>query len=80
LAQEQQQYQLTLNLDQQVHFAQLASSQIRSRYVNGAMEFLRVLSALLSQQSLERSRLLAQQQLIDYRINLYRALAGGRIR
>jgi hypothetical protein len=41
------------------------------------MDFLRVLSALLSQQSLERSRLLAQQQLIDFRINLYRALSGS---
>lgn len=78
LIQEHQQYQLALNLDKQVQLSQLASAQIRSRYVYGAMDFLRVLSALLSQQSLERNSLLAQQQLIDYRINLYRALASGR--
>ncbi len=78
LIQEHQQYQFAMNLDKQVQLSQQASAQIRSRYVYGAMDFLRVLSALLSQQTLERSRLLAQQQLIDYRINLYRALAGGR--
>lgn len=78
LIQEHQQYQLALNLDKQVQLSQLATAQIRSRYVYGAMDFLRVLSTLLSQQSLERNRLLAQQQLIDYRINLYRALASGR--
>ncbi len=78
LIQEHQQYQLTLNLNKQVQLSQLATVQIRSRYVYGAMDFLRVLSALLSQQNLERNRLLAQQQLIDYRINLYRALASGR--
>ncbi len=78
LIQEHQQYQLTLNLDKQVQLSKLAADQIRSRYVFGAMDFLRVLSSLLSQQTLERNRLSAQQQLIDYRINLYRALAGGR--
>lgn len=78
LIQEHQQYQFAMNLDKQVQLSQQASAQIRSRYVYGAMDFLRVLSALLSQQTLERSRLLAQQQLIDYRINLYRALAGGK--
>ncbi|WP_340122068.1 efflux transporter outer membrane subunit [Methylobacter svalbardensis] len=78
LIQEHQQYQLALNLDRQVQLSQQASAQIRSRYIYGAMDFLRVLSALLSQQSLERNSLLAQQQLIDYRINLYRALASGR--
>ncbi|MDP3877889.1 MAG: efflux transporter outer membrane subunit [Methylobacter sp.] len=78
LIQEHQQYQLVLNLDQQVQLSQQASSQIRFRYIYGAMDFLRVLSALLSQQNLERNSLLAQQQLIDYRISLYRALASGR--
>lgn len=77
LTQEHQQYQLVINLDKQVQLSQQASTQIRSRYVYGAMDFLRVLSALLSQQSLERDRLLAQQQLIDFRINLYRALSGS---
>lgn len=77
LIQENQQRQLIEHLDQQVTLSQQASDQIRLRYVYGAMDFLRVLTAFLSQQSVERNRLRAQQQLIDYRINLYRALAGG---
>jgi NodT family efflux transporter outer membrane factor (OMF) lipoprotein len=76
LIQEQQQRALINQLDQQVKLSQLATGQIRLRYSYGALEFLRLLSALLSQQSVERNRLRAQQQLIDYRINLYRALAG----
>ena len=77
LIQEHQQHQLINQLDKQVKLSQQATEQIRSRYVYGAIDFLRVLTALLSQQNLERSRLRAQHQLFDYRINLYRALAGG---
>ncbi|MGZ8227787.1 MAG: efflux transporter outer membrane subunit [Methylococcaceae bacterium] len=77
LVQERQQQQLVASLDKQVQLSQQASEQIRSRYINGAMDFLRVLTAILSQQNLERSLLQAQQQLIDYRIALYRALSGG---
>ncbi|PPD47110.1 MAG: hypothetical protein CTY13_06055 [Methylobacter sp.] len=77
LIQEHQQNQFLSNLDEQVRLAQLATAQIQSRYVNGAIDFLRLLTAQLSQQNLERNRLSAQQQLIDFRINLYRALSGG---
>jgi NodT family efflux transporter outer membrane factor (OMF) lipoprotein len=76
LVQERQQRLLVANLAKQVQLSTQASSMIRLRYINGAIDFLRVLSAVLSQQSLERSLLQAQVQLIGYRINLYRALAG----
>jgi NodT family efflux transporter outer membrane factor (OMF) lipoprotein len=76
LVQERQQHQVVSNLVTQVQLARQASSIIRLRYINGAIDFLRVLSALLSQQSLERNLLQAQVQLIEFRINLYRALAG----
>jgi outer membrane protein TolC len=76
LVQERQQQLLVSNLEHQVTLAKRASELIRLRYINGAMDFLRVLSALLSQQSLERSLLQNRQQLIEYRISLYRALAG----
>lgn len=76
LVQERQQRLLVTNLETQVQLARQASTLIRLRYINGAIDFLRVLSALLSQQSLERSLLQAQVQLIEYRISLYRALAG----
>ncbi len=76
LVQEQQQHFVVANLQRQVELARQASGIIRMRYINGISDFLRVLSALLSQQSLERNLLQAQQQLITYRVNLYRALAG----
>lgn len=76
LAQERQQHAVVANLERQVELAGQAASIIRMRYINGVSDFLRVLSALLSQQSLERNLLQARQQLIAYRINLYRALAG----
>ncbi len=76
LVQERQQRLFVANLGKQVQLASQASSMIRLRYINGAIDFLRVLSAVLSQQSLERNLLQAQVQLIEYRINLYRALAG----
>jgi NodT family efflux transporter outer membrane factor (OMF) lipoprotein len=76
LVQERQQRLLVTNLEKQVQLASQASTMIRLRYINGAIDFLRVLSAVLSQQSLERNLLQAQVQLIEYRINLYRALAG----
>jgi outer membrane protein TolC len=41
------------------------------------MDYLRVLSAQLDLQSFERKRINAEQQLIQYRIDLYKALAGG---
>lgn len=76
LVQERQQRFFVENLGKQVQLARQASNLIRLRYINGAIDFLRVLSAILSQQSLERSLLQAQIQLIEFRINLYRALAG----
>lgn len=76
LVQERQQHKAVENLAGQVELARQASNLIRLRYINGAIDFLRVLSALLSQQSLERSLLQNRQQLIGYRISLYRALAG----
>jgi len=76
LIQEKQQQLLVQNLTQQVQLAQESSERIRERYLFGAMDFLRVLSAQIAQQNLERSLLQAQQQLFDYRIALYKASAS----
>ncbi|MGB4498821.1 MAG: efflux transporter outer membrane subunit [Methylococcaceae bacterium] len=75
LIQEKQQQLLVQNLTQQVELAQESSERIRARYLFGAMDFFRVLSAELALQNLERLLLQAQQQLFDYRIALYKALA-----
>jgi NodT family efflux transporter outer membrane factor (OMF) lipoprotein len=75
LIQEKQQQLLVQNLTQQVKLARESSERIRARYLFGAMDFFRVLSAELALQNLERNLLQAQQQLFDYRIALYKALA-----
>jgi NodT family efflux transporter outer membrane factor (OMF) lipoprotein len=77
LIQEKQQRQLVQNLMQQLQLSQDASQRIRERYLFGAMDFLRILSADVTSQNLERSLLQAQQQLFDYRIALYKALASN---
>jgi len=77
LSQEQQQQQLVVSLTKQLYYSQQATTQIRLRFSYGAIDFLRVLSLQISQQALERRQILAQRQLIEYRIHLYRALAGG---
>ncbi|MDD5228495.1 MAG: TolC family protein [Methylococcales bacterium] len=77
LIQEKQQQQLVQNLTQQVKLSQEASERIRARYLFGAMDFLRILLADTTSQNLERTLLQAQQQLFDYRIALYKALASG---
>lgn len=77
LIQEQQQQQLLSSLNKQYELSQQATKQIRLRYIYGSMDFLRVLTTQINQQSLERSRLSAQRQLIEFRINLYRSLAGS---
>ena len=41
------------------------------------MDFTRYLTTLLAHQRLQRTHLQAQRQRVDYRIDLYRALAGS---
>lgn len=77
LINEKQQRIVLANLDKQREFAHLANEQIQLRYRYGDMDYLRVLSAQLDLQSIERKRIKAEQQLIQYRINLYKALAGS---
>lgn len=77
LIKEQQQALLVSSLDKQLALSQQAYQQIQLRYRYGGMDFLRVLSARLSVQTLERSQIRAERELIDFRIDLYKALAGG---
>lgn len=77
LIQEQQQWLFVDRVEQQLILSRQANKQLQLRYQYGGMDFLRVLSARLSVQTLERSRIRAERELIDFRINLYKALAGG---
>ncbi|MGR9053638.1 MAG: efflux transporter outer membrane subunit [Gammaproteobacteria bacterium] len=77
LVRESRQHQRLASLEKQALYLDRANSQIRMRYVYGAIDFLRVLTSQINQQSLERSVLRAERELIGYRIDLYRSLAGG---
>ncbi|MEQ8766856.1 MAG: efflux transporter outer membrane subunit [Planctomycetota bacterium] len=65
------------NLESQLSLTRDTYRQLRSQYIYGAVDYLDVLSALRDQQSLERNLLSARLQLVELRIALYRALAGG---
>jgi NodT family efflux transporter outer membrane factor (OMF) lipoprotein len=49
----------------------------RDRYLGGAADYLRVLEALSTAQNLDRRLLAARRALVQDRVDLYRALAGG---
>ncbi len=51
--------------------------RLRSQYLNGTTNYLDVLNALESKQQLERNLVSARRQLLEHRVALYRALAGG---
>lgn len=76
LAQENEQDKLIESLQLQLTLANKTLLSVRERYKQGVEDYQRVLTALLSQQNLERSLLSARQQRIGFRIILYRALAG----
>jgi NodT family efflux transporter outer membrane factor (OMF) lipoprotein len=77
LIREERQREFLARLDSQLEMAALVTGRVRDRYLRGTEEYLRVLNALLTQQDLERTRLTAHQQLLQDRIDLYRALGGG---
>ena len=77
LIQEDTQRRRISNLQSRVKLARDSYKQIRLGYFNGANEFISVLSAQDELQSTERDLLRARRDLIEFRIALYRALAGG---
>ena len=77
LVQESKQAEYLASLDKQLGLSAQASEQTRDKYVKGSGDFTRYLDALLSHQDLQRTRLRARLQLVEYRIALYRALGGA---
>lgn len=77
LTQEKRQKELIESLEKQFEFSEQVIERLRDNYSHGALDYLRVLDALLTHQALERNLLQARRQIIEYRITLYRALAGG---
>jgi len=72
-----QQTLLLESLNQQVQLSRQANQQILLRYLYGGMDYLRVLSARLNLQALERQQISAERLLLQYQINLSKALAAG---
>ena len=77
LLREEQQYAFIDSLEKQLALSRQVIGRVRDSYLYGAVDYLRVLDVLITDQNLERSRLIAQRELIDNRIALCRALAGG---
>jgi NodT family efflux transporter outer membrane factor (OMF) lipoprotein len=77
LIRERQQRVLIDSLREQERLARLVLDQTRSQYFQGTVEYLRVLDAQQSLQSLQRDLLGRRGDLIGFRIALHRALAGG---
>ena len=77
LISEQKQRDYITALDQRLEAARLSYGESINRYRNGLIEYTTVLIQLNTLQTLERDRVAAQYDLLQYRINLYRALGGA---
>lgn len=74
---ERQQRRVIESLEAQLGLARGTLDRLRDRYIKGGADYLDVLGALASQQTLERDLLASRRALLDVRIALHRALAGG---
>jgi outer membrane protein TolC len=77
LVQEQRQKEQLEIIRRQVSLAERTYQQLRIEYLNGTSEYLDVLTALNQEQQLKRDLITAKLDLLSFRVNLYRALAGG---
>ncbi|MDF9796551.1 multidrug efflux system outer membrane protein [Catalinimonas alkaloidigena] len=77
LIQERKQLESIEVLKVQVELATRAYQQLEIEYFNGLSDYLAVLTALNQEQQLRRDLITANSLLLEYRIALYRALAGG---
>lgn len=77
LIQESQQKKRLDSLEKQFELSIKSVMLTRESYMHGVMDFLRLLNTLLNHHALQRTQLTAQRELIEYRINLYRALGGS---
>jgi NodT family efflux transporter outer membrane factor (OMF) lipoprotein len=77
LSSEYHQRQQIRSIRKQLELAQRTSERLRREYLNGDISYIDVLDALTREQQLQRDLLQARFFLIENRIGLYRALAGG---
>ena len=77
LIQEQKQIQRIESLEIQQNLAKQTYDLLEAEYFNGAGNFLDMLESTIDEQDLRRDILTAKLNLLEFRIELYRALAGG---
>ena len=77
LVREKKQLERIRSIREQLELARKTHRQERLEYYNGMGEYTDVLNALAEIQSLHRELVSARLQRLEYRIALYRALAGG---
>lgn len=77
LIQEEKQKENIELLSIQLDLAQQTYEQLQLQYLNGVGDYLDALTALTQQQQLQRDLLSARLTLLEFRIGLYRALAGA---
>jgi len=77
LTSEYHQRQQISSIRKQLELAQRTSERLQREYLNGDISYIDVLDSLTREQQLRRDLLQARFVLIDSRIGLYRALAGG---
>ncbi len=77
LIREKKQAERINSLAEQVRLARQSYERLRIEYFNGVSNYIDVLTALTDEQQLRRDLLSAKLTLLDFRIALYRALAGG---
>jgi NodT family efflux transporter outer membrane factor (OMF) lipoprotein len=77
LSLERRQWEFHASLEAQLELARAVLERASAAYAAGTADYLRVLDAEQTLNSLERRRLQAHLELVQLRIGLYRALAGG---
>jgi NodT family efflux transporter outer membrane factor (OMF) lipoprotein len=77
LTQERQQRKLVENTELRLRLARGTYERIRETFIKGQVDYIRVLESLQSLQRLQRDLITARRRLVQFRIDLYRSIAGG---
>jgi len=77
LEQERRQRQYITSVDTQLNLSRQTIARLKDSYLFGAVNYIDILQALVSQQTLERTQLQARRELLQYRVDLCRALGTG---
>jgi len=77
LEKERRQRDYIVSVDKQLDLSKRTIDRLTDSYLYGAVNYIDILQALVTQQSLERSQLQSRRDLLQFRIDLCRALGSG---